>query len=266
MWLRKYTAVFKTSFRESLAYRFDALASTMFAFIKIYLAFILWRAIFADKTLIGSFTFPMMLTYYILISFIERIGRSENIIWETSEEVRTGSYTKYITRPISHFLYALSRSFSKSSFALITSTIACTFWVIIFRKSIYIPSDPMAVLFAVLFTILGLFTLTQIHYIIGLISFKTIDIAGPYFLINNFVGFMAGSFIPIALLPDMARNIISFTPFYYVMYYPVSIYLEQDKENMFFALAVIIVWNLLLMFFRKFFYKKMISLFEGVGV
>lgn len=265
MWLKKYIAIYKTSFRESLAYRFDALASALFAFIKIYLAYILWKAVFAGKSEIGGFTFSMMLTYYIFIAFIEKIGRSENIIWETSDEVRTGSYTKYITRPLSHFLYAFSRSFSKSSFAFITSAIACAVWITIFRKSIYIPSDPMAAVYAVFFIILGLFTLTQIHYIIGLISFRTIEIAGPYFLINNFTGFMAGSFIPIALLPEIVRNIISFTPFYYVMYYPISVYLEQDSGNMLFALAVIVVWNFLLMLFRKFFYKKMISLYEGVG-
>jgi len=151
MLLKKYTAVFNITFKESVAYRFDTLTSAAFSFVKIYLAYLLWTAIFSGKEEIGGYTFPMMLTYYIIITFITRIARSENIIWETAEEVRTGGYTKYITRPIRHFSYCLSRSLSKGSFSFLVDTIAFLIWILIFRSNFYIPENPLNILYFVIF-------------------------------------------------------------------------------------------------------------------
>lgn len=265
MLLKKYTAVFKITFKESIAYRFDTLTSAIFSFIKIYLAYLLWQAIFSGKEIIGGYTFPMMLTYYIIITFLTRIARSENIIWETSEEVRTGGYTKYITRPIGHFSYSLSRSLSKGSFSFVTDTVAFIIWILIFRSNLYIPENPLNILFFVIFASMGLFTLMQIHYLIALISFKTIDIAGPYFFFNNFIDFMSGSFIPLLLLPQIIQNIISLTPFYYILYFPASLYLEQEMGKMGKAVIVIIGWNIFFTLLRKLMYRRMIMIYEGVG-
>ena len=265
MLLKKYTAVFNVTFKESIAYRFDTLTSALFSFLKIYLAYLLWQAIFTGKETIGGYSFPMMLTYYILITFITRIARSENIIWETAEEVRTGGYTKYITRPIRHFSYCLARSLSKGAFSFLVDTIAFILWIIIFRSYFFIPENPVNVLYFILFSFLGLFTLMQVHYLIALISFKTVDIAGPYFFFSNFIEFMSGSFIPLLLLPALVQKIISFTPFYYILYYPVSLYLGLELDRMGQALIVIVGWNLIFALYRTFLYKRMISLYEGVG-
>jgi len=265
MLLRKYTAVFNITFKESVAYRFDTLTSALFSFVKIYLAYLLWQAIFSGKEIIGGYTFPMMLTYYILITFMTRIARSENIIWETAEEVRTGAYTKYITRPIRHFSYCLSRSLSKGSFSFLVDTVAFLFWILIFRSNFYVPENPHNVIFSAGFALLGLFTLLQIHYLIALISFKTVDIAGPYFFFNNVIDFLSGSFIPLMLLPRLVQKAVSFTPFYYILYFPVSLYLEKETDQMGTALIVILMWNLFFALLRKILYKRMISLYEGVG-
>jgi ABC-2 type transport system permease protein len=265
MWLKKYTAVFKTSLKEATAYRFDALSSSFFSFMKVYLAYLLWTAIFGEKEMIGDYTFPMMLTYYILITFMIRMAKSDGIIWETSEEVRSGTFTKYITRPVHHFSFCLSRSAGKSVFALMVDSIAFALWIFIFRKSFYLPGDPMALVYTLGFTLLGLFTYMQVHYMIALISFKTVDIAGPYFFVTNFTSFMAGEFIPLMLLPQAVQKILSFTPFYYILYYPASLYLEQGREDMGKALAVIIIWNIVFFVIRSFQYKRMIKLYEGVG-
>ena len=265
MSLKKYTAVFKTSFKESLAYRFDAFTSAAFSFVKIYLAYLLWQAIFSGKETIDGYTFPMMLTYYIIITFIIRLSRSESIIWETSEEVRNGSFTKFITRPLSHFSYCLARSASKSTFALIVDTLAFIIWITIFHDNFYIPNNPMVILYCILFIILGLYTMMQIHYMIGLISFKTIDIAGPYFFFNNFIDFMSGSFIPLMLLPDAIEKVLAYTPFYYILYFPASLYLEQGLDKVPYAVIVIFSWNIVLMAMRKIMFKRMLALYEGVG-
>ncbi len=265
MSLKKYTAVFRTSFKESLAYRFDAFTSAAFSFVKIYLAYLLWQAVFSGKDTINGYTFPMMLTYYIIITFIIRLSRSESIIWETSDEVRNGSFTKFITRPLHHFRYCLARSASKSVIAFIVDVIAFIIWIFIFQENFYIPGNPMAVLYSALFIILGLYTMLQIHYMIGLISFKTIDIAGPYFFFNNFIDFMSGSFIPLMLLPDAVEKVMAYTPFYYILYFPATLYLEQNLEKIPFALIVIFSWNLLITGMRKVMYKRMLALYEGVG-
>jgi ABC-2 type transport system permease protein len=77
--------------------------------------------------------------------------------------------------------------------------------------------------------------------------------------------FISGSFIPLMLLPSVIREIFSLTPFYYILYFPASLYLEQGWNKMGRALGVILVWNLILWGFRKIQYRRMIRIYEGVG-
>ena len=141
MWWKKYTAVMKTSFKETLAYRFDALTASLLSVMRIWLAWLLWKAIYGEKEIIAGYTFPMMLTYYLLITFLSRLARSEGIVWETAEEVRSGTFNKYIVRPVSHFGYALARSAGKGSFSLLTDSLAFLLWILIFRNPLFPPSD-----------------------------------------------------------------------------------------------------------------------------
>lgn len=265
MLLRKYIKIFSITFKESMAYRFDTFTGALISFVKIYLAFILWTAIFDGKTIIGGYTFSMMLTYYIVMIFLERMGKSEVIIWETAEEVRAGTFTKYITRPVKHFYYALFRSLSKGAFNGVIDLMAFTVWILIFRNDFVLPTNPLTYLNTVAFAALGLITTMQVHYLIALISFKTVSIAGPYFLVKNFMDFAAGGFVPLMLLPLGLQHFLSYTPFYYTLYYPVSIFLEQEVSGLLKAVIVIGIWNILLYCFRLWYYKKMIRLYEGVG-
>lgn len=265
MWLRKYTTLLNTTFKESLAYRFDALTSSAFSFLRIWLAFLLWKAIFGSKADVGGFTFPMMLTYYMVITFMKRLAKSEDLIWETSDEVREGTFTKYVTRPVNHFLYGLFRSLGKALFSLSVDVLAFVLWIFIFRNDLYLPENPLVILHSAAFALLGLFTTFQIHYLVALISFRTTDIAGPYFFVSNFMDFASGAFIPLALLPPFFRGLFSLTPFYYQLYYPAALFLSKADEPMARALGIVLVWNLLLLGFRKIQYRRMLRLYEGVG-
>lgn len=265
MWLKKYTAVLKTSLKETMAYRFDTITSALMSFMRVWLAWLLWKAIFGEKEMVGDYTFPMMMTYYILIAFLQRLAKSENIIWETADEVREGTFTKYVTRPLNHFSYALSRSAGKGLFSFAVDSVAFSLWIIIFSKSIYLPTNPLAFLYAAGFALAGLFTVMQIHYLVALISFKTVDIAGPWFFVSNFMEFMSGAFIPLALLPGIIKTAMGYTPFYYILYYPATLYLEKEWSTMGRAAIVIIVWNIILWGLRKLQYGRMLSLYEGVG-
>ncbi|MDC7224127.1 MAG: ABC-2 family transporter protein [Spirochaetales bacterium] len=265
MWWKKYTAVMKTSFKEALAYRFDALSASLFSFLRIWLAWLLWKAVFGEKETVGGYTFPMMLTYYILITFFSRLARSESIIWETAEEVRKGTFTKYITRPINHFAYALSRSAAQGLFSFLSDTGAFLLWIVLFRNSFLPPAGVLATFQALLFALLGLLTTLQIHYHTALISFKTVDIAGPWFFVSNIMSFLSGALIPLALLPEGLRQIVSLTPFYYILYYPAALYLGQETGSVRSALIVVLAWNGILLVARKWRYRRMIRFYEGVG-
>lgn len=262
----KYKQVIKTTVKEATAYRFDALSAALFSFLKILLAYILWKAIFGSKDVIAGYTFPMMLTYYIFMAFMTKMAKSVEIVWETSSEVREGTFTKYVTRPLNHFLYSLSRTLGKVVFAGTVDLIAFAIWSVIFRQYFYIQADIAVLALVVLFFVLGLFTQLQIYYLISLISFKTIEIAGPFFLITNVVSFASGQFIPLSLLPIWIESALSFTPFYYIVYYPINLYLGIAETSPLRALIIIFIWNLIFMVFRQFYYKRMLKLYEGVGV
>ena len=91
------------------------------------------------------------------------------------------------------------------------------------------------------------------------------DIAGPWFFIKNFMDFLTGAFIPLVLLPGVLQKAVSLTPFYYILYYPASLYLGQETEKTGTALAVILFWNGVFWGLRRLQYRRMLRFYEGVG-
>lgn len=63
----------------------------------------------------------------------------------------------------------------------------------------------------------------QFGYIIGILSMFLVNVKGILTLINGLMVILGGSVVPIAIYPEWLQIITSYTPFYYVMYLPLSL-------------------------------------------
>jgi ABC-2 type transport system permease protein len=106
----------------------------------------------------------------------------------------------------------------------------------------------------------------MIAYCIGLIAFwweQAVALDELYFTV---AAFLTGSFAPLDLYPLWAQQIIEWTPFPYVIYYPVQILNGTIGSNqMLRVLGVQLVWVVGLVLARQLLWRRGLRRYGAVG-
>lgn len=264
--MKKYMEVAKITFKTQINYRFDTIISVSLSFVRILLAFMLWSVLFRDKVEIGGFTFSMMISYYIIMSFFRRLDTTDSIVWQLSSEIRDGQFTKYIVRPVKPLLYFTAICYSKMVFIFGINLIATIIYAVVFNKYFVLQGNVYVYISAILISILGLNFLILLNYFIAILSFKFLEIGAFNMIKNNILEFLTGTLIPLALVPLWLQNTMKFFPFYYVYYLPSMLFMNKEVDQIYSALIVLIMWNAIMLLLISLTYNLLKRNYEGVGV
>ncbi len=263
--MRKYVEVCKIAIKNSFAYKFDAVGNAFFAFFTLLLSYILWGGIYKGGSNIEGFTFNMMITYYILVGFLSRMNISNEISERMAEEVRSGNFTKYLTKPISAIGYYFSEIIGKGVFITFCNIFATFLWIVIFNR-FFVFNSLKQVIFAILITMLGLFFLALLNYLFVMITFWVLDVSALFMIKESIISLVTGTLVPLNLFPKFMTSFFQFTPFYYVYYYPVTIYLGVEEVGYRMAFGVLGSWCILLLLIIKLLFRKVLKSYEGAGI
>ncbi len=263
--MRKYLEIGKISLKTQMTYRFDVYIGSLMPFIRVFLAYYLWRTLFIGKTEIGGMTFGTMLTYYILCAFIQRLEQSNGLVWEFAGEIREGRFSKYLMKPLNPLGHFLSVSLGKTLYILFFTLLTVGSLALIFRNQFVLPTSSINLFLALLIAFLGLIFMILLNYLTALLAFKFTDITGWHLLKGNIVDLLSGALLPLSILPDWIQNIMRIFPFYYMQYLPASLYLGLKSEEALTGLAIMAVWNLVLWVLAEATYNRFRRLYEGVG-
>lgn len=263
--MKKYLEVCKISIKELLAYRFDVFVGALMSGFRILIAYFLWSTIYQDKTMIGSYTFPMMMTYYIITSIFLKLNQSVDVMWQFSDEIKKGYFTKYITRPVNPIHFFITKSLSRTLVTLSINSVAFICWIIIFKSHFVYPENINILVYVIFFALSGMMIMMQISYFVSMFAFKFTEVVGFYYMLQSIMDFLSGLMIPLFLLPASVVSVIKFLPFYYTLYFPASLFLGQNHTQITLGFVVITLWNITLYFINQLLFKYSIRYYEGVG-
>jgi len=264
--MKKYLETVKVLFKSQLAYRFDILMNIVFSITKILLAYVLWSAIYSSSEEIAGFTFNGMMSYYIISTFISQMNKSTSTGWQISAEIRQGLFSKYMVRPMSIFGYFSAHTAGVALFYISFNLAAAVLWTLLFGVNIALAAGFQNILLTVILVLLGLLFMMQLNYFIGILSFKFLD-TGIFMMIkDNILEFVAGSFIPLALLSEKVIIVMKFFPFYYVSYLPTLLLMGRNGHEALQGVAVLTVWNLFFAVLNAITWKRLKVKYEGVGI
>ena len=266
MGISKYTETAKVLFKAQIIYRFSTIVSMLFTISKIALAYILWSAIFDGRTLVAGFTFNAMITYYIIASFMSQMDQSGGFGSQISSEIRTGTFSKYMVRPMNIFGNFLFQAVGVSAFLLVFNLIAALLWVFVFRIEFVFSMDIRSISSAILVLGMGLLFMMQLNYFIGILAFKFLDVWMFIMIKDNLLHFLTGSLIPLSLLPQKILTIMRLFPFYYVFYLPAMLFLGKNQEETLRGVVTLVCWNLLFLALNRMTYRRLRVVYDGVGI
>lgn len=264
--MRKYMEIVKIFFKAQIAYRFDVAMTVLFTVSKILFAYILWGAIFGQNKTVAGFTFPMMLSYYIISSFLAQIEMSGGVSGEISDRIRGGTFSKYMVIPTDTQGYFIAQTFGAMAFYLLFIFVATVVWIFVFGVELTITSSVPLILSALIMVILGLLFMIQLNYFLGILAFKFQDIGIFLMIKGNVVAFITGTLVPLVLLPSSVVSIMRFFPFYYVTYLPSMLLIGKNESEAFMGIVVLAAWLLAFILLNKLAYNKLRIVYDGVGI
>ncbi|MDF2905814.1 MAG: multidrug family transporter permease [Herbinix sp.] len=264
--MNKYLEISKITFKAQLAWRFDIAVNVVFTIAKILFAFILWRGIFDQRSFVAGFTFDSMLSYYIINSFLSQLDMSDKVSEELSSRIRGGTFSKYMVIPVNIQGYFLAQTAGASVFYLVFNLIAAVVWIFIFGIRFTFTGNPWLILAAVVFVLLGLIFMIQLNYFLGLLTLRFQDIFLFLMIKNNLVAFIAGTLVPLALLPELVLQVMRYFPFYYTSYLPSMLLIGRNGEEIGYGLITLTAWVLSFMVINKIAYERLRVRYDGVGI
>jgi ABC-2 type transport system permease protein len=226
--LRKYGFLGLTAIRSSFAYLGEQFFGLVFLGVILFIFLQLWRATFAGagEVKLGDLSLAQMIWY---LAIAEGVVMSRPpISSEVDQEVRSGSLSVQLLRPLEYPLARLSSSFAERlvNFGLIAGT-GCLL-AFIFVGTIPLSLEGLGLFLIVLPLAL---LLDNIGFLmVGLSAFWLEDTSGFTLIYSRMTMILGGMLVPLELFPDFARGIVEWLPFSSAVYAPARLFVHPSFE------------------------------------
>jgi ABC-2 type transport system permease protein len=242
---RVYAEFVRVGFVNTLAYRLRYYTGIVTYFIYVTVYYFIWKAIYAQSSTIGGFTFSQILTY-IAVGWIIRSFYFNNVDQDMANQVIEGKLAMDLIKPVNIQLMYVAQAFGECLFragmlSLPTAVVLMLIYPLRRPASLH---HFLAFLPSVL---LSFFLVAAINFAVGTLAVRLKSILGllraKYFLLELFSGLL----LPITYFPEVFQRAFKLLPFQYISYIPVSLYLGKiNGAAIAGSLAMQLVWVVLL--------------------
>ena len=266
---RHFSVVFLAETKRLLAYRaqfwFELVLSSI---IELFVAVTVWRAVFASsKTgLIGGYTYEAMVVYATSAVFVSQAVRGTNI-GTFARDIYDGTFTKFLVYPLSVYSYKLGTFIPRSFFGLLQLVLALLgislFSSIAIGQVLYfsqIPAFLMAIALAALLYFMLLFCIESLAFWADHVWALSVMLQAAMMLLS-------GKLIPLSLFPEWAESAILWSPFPYLVYFPIQVLFGRvEGAALLEGFLVLLTWLLVATIVSSALYRRGVKNYSGVGM
>ena len=252
--IRVYSSFAKGTFKALSSYKANLLMGLIGQLIMISVTYFLWIAIYSSSQegIMNGFTLKEMLTY-VMITLLIGIVTSNDISQEISFEVRDGSISTNLIKPINYRLRIIFIGIGNFIFFFLTLFLP---GAILNGININLAS----ILIFLISIILGCLINIYYSYIFGLLSFKFYNIWGISQIARAIIMLVSGAMIPLTFFPEIVQKLFNFLPFSSIIYTPAMIYLNKlSYAQIAKSLGLQLIWVVILMVLSKIMWNKVID-------
>lgn len=224
--MTKYWRAYAIALQNVLQRRASLLMDRVGGFAVIVSLYYFWSALLAGKDEFLGYTGAQMISYVLAMNILRSFvftGRG----WELVGEISHGRISSYLVRPLSYQGYALALDMAQKTVHLAAGFLEVGLLVLVVKAPVYLPQDPSTWLLFALAVLLSSLLFFVLEFLIASFAFWTSESGGPLFCFELFLQFAAGSFFPLDVLPKVLQNALAMTPFPYMVFFPLNIYLER---------------------------------------
>lgn len=261
----KYLEVFKISWQQNIIYRLNFVLWRIRNVLQLLLIYFIWWTVFQPQQQLFGYTLSSILTYVLVAALIRAVVLSTRVP-DMINSINEGSVVNFLVKPLGFIRYYLARDIADKLFNISFYIIEISLLVIILKPSIIIQTNLLTLMLFLLAVCGGLVIYFCLNIIISLTAFWVENSWGPLFLMSIFLEALGGSLFPLDILPSKLFNLLMLTPFPYLIYFPVKVYLGTLTFNqLFYGFGVIITWIIFLIVIMKLVIRSGFRSYSAVG-
>lgn len=253
--MNRFFAYTLYQYKSLLQYKFNTIMQIIASLSMVLIQYSIW--LYVEKY--NSKNIDEIITYVlfaIILQIVLPIKITTNFV---SEKILKGTIINYLNKPnrliVITFFTTLGNFLYKLKFQVLPILVIyiLLFYNLIFRTI----SLKRFVLFIFVYIL---------SYIIALLSTVFIRINGASELVNALLIIFGGGLLPLDLYPKLLLRISEVTPFYAVMYAPISIIVhDNDLGKVLFILGVQMFWLIILLIISKRLSQYVFNKFDIMG-
>lgn len=262
--MNKYATLLKLSWQNGLVYRTSVIMWRLRQFLGTLMSLTVWTVIFTSNSSAFNYTQDSMITYIFLVSFLQSmiIASALNGL---AYQVYSGEISNHLLKPFNLFSYFAVQEIADKAKNIGFLLIEIFILFLIFKPIIVLPQLGVLSLF-ILWSFLGMILNFIISLLFGAFGFWSPDTWGPRFLFFMILNFTAGKMFPLDILPEVIQKILYLTPFPYLSFVQIQLFLGRlNSQEIFNHSLILVIWLILLGGFASLLWKKGLKSYESVG-
>jgi len=228
--MRKYLHVLGIGIQNTLVYRANFLFRAAASLIPLAGTIYLWKAIYAGQSAAdapGGYTLSQMVSYYLLVTLVDAFTAVAEDDWQIAAEIKDGNISQFLLKPIDYLTYRLCLYLSGRVIYTTVALVPVGIFLFVLRGYLVPPHDALALAgFAVSCVLAGLLQFF-LAYVMAMLAFWVLDVSTFIFIQFAFEYIASGHLFPLDILPAGLARAIQFTPYPYLLHFPVSVYLGR---------------------------------------
>jgi ABC-2 type transport system permease protein len=229
----------------------------------------LWRTIYSGKGedgKVAAYSLAGMISYYLLVTIVDALTAVTEDDWQIAADIKDGNISQFLLKPIDYLGYRLCLFFTGRLVYTVVAFGPVLLFILLQRQYFMAPPDVQTFglfLFSIVMTGLLQFF---VSYTMALLAFWVLEVASFIFILYAFEYVAGGHLFPLDILPPVVSAALNFTPFPYMMYFPVSVYLGRATGlQLWTGLSIQVLWVIAAYALARWVWHRGIRKYSAVG-
>lgn len=262
--MKKFWEIFKANISLYFVYRLSFFlwrVRNVFNFILIYF---LWSSVYGLRENLFSYTKEQMITYVLGISIMNAIILATRTT-DISSDIVNGNIINQMLKPFPFLSFVVIKELADKAINSVAAIFEVALLLIVFHPAIFIQTDLFVYFWVFVALIIGAVIAFFLSISLSFVAFWTAEIWAPRFIYFILISLLAGTFFPLDILPKSIYNALLLTPFPYLIYLPIKIYLTGFSIEILKLIVIGSLWALAFYLIAKLIWKRGIMQFSFYG-
>jgi len=261
--IRVYRALLRVGWELMLEYRAQALLWIL-SFVFPLVMMNVWLAVVDEAGPLAGWGRSDFIAYYVAAALFNYLTAAW-VLWDWDEDIRTGSLSVKLLKPIDPFHYLLTNELGWKVFILVVMgpLVALAAWL---SPEIDYPLTAESLLAVAASAVTGFALNLMMSTSFAMMSFWSTQTKNFYQLVFGLGQFLSGWIAPLALFPDTIRHVATLTPFRYTLSFPLEILMGRlSGSEIALGFAVTAIWLISFTIVYRVFWRLGVKRYEAVG-